>query len=64
MIANVTKLYLLELYTWKTLVGFMAVLLLTPVVVKLTEKIFDWWYWRKHDRKVLEARDKFENKRT
>ena len=64
MIANATKFYLFELYTWKTLVGFIAVLLLTPVVVKLTEKIFDQWYWRKRDRKVLEARDKFENKRT
>ena len=47
MLANVTKLYLLELYTWKTCVGMIAVLLLAPAVVKLVEKISDWWYWRK-----------------
>jgi len=47
MVANVTKLYLLELYTWKTCVGMIAVLLLAPAVVKLVEKLSDWWYWRK-----------------
>ena len=50
MIANVTKLYLLELlelYTWKMCVGMIAVLLLAPAVIKLIEKISDWWYWRK-----------------
>lgn len=47
MIANVTKLYLLELYTWKTAIGMIAVVLLAPVVIKLIEKISDWWYWRK-----------------
>ena len=47
MIANAAKLCLLELYTWKTCVGFIVVLLLAPAVIKLVEKISDWWYWRK-----------------
>ena len=47
MIANVTKLCLLELYTWKTCVGMIVVLLFAPAVVKLIEKISDWWYWWK-----------------
>lgn len=49
MIANAVKICLLELYTWKTFVGFIAVLLLAPAVVKLVEKISDWWYWRKRN---------------
>ena len=50
MIANATKLCLLELCTWKTCVGMIAVLLITPLAVKLIEKMSDWWYWRKRER--------------
>ena len=49
MIANVTKLYLLELHNWKTFIGMIVVLLLEPAVVKLIEKMSDWWYWRKRE---------------
>ena len=47
MIANATKLCLLELYDWKTFVGMIVVLLLAPAVIKPIEKMSDWWYWRK-----------------
>ena len=49
MIANVTKLCLLELFNWKTFVGMISVLLLAPAVIKLIEKMSDWWYWRKRE---------------
>ena len=50
MIANATKLCLLELYNWKTCVGMISVLLITPLAVKLIEKMSDWWYWWKRER--------------
>ena len=32
------------LYTWKTFVGILMCVLVTPLVVKAIETIFDWFY--------------------
>jgi len=59
MLANITDICLLELYTWKTFVGFVAVLVLAPVLIVIVEKITDWWYWRKNKDKKLVTKIKF-----